>query len=439
MRGCGRRICLPEYHLCRIERNIVRELDLLVRRARTRDGSPLVDIGIQGGLFTHVKEKVDQPYRQMIDADGRVAIPGLLEPHIHLDKAFLEQRMPNLSGTLHDAIRITGILKENQVHSDVLERSRQVLDMALRNGTVGLRCHPDVDPIQGLIGIETSLELKSEYAHLLDLQIVAFPQEGLLKSPGSVELMEEALRMGVDVVGGCPYNEQNWSDTKAHIDIVFSLAQRFDKPIDMHADFADHVSDRRFAAAAYIAEKTLETGYEGRVCLGHMTSLASLLPFEAAPIIDLIRQAKIHIVTLPATDVYLGGRSDGNNPRRALTPIRALRAAGVNVAYSSNNIQNAFTPFGVADPLQIGLLLAHIAQMGSPEDQAEVLRMCTYAAAEAMGMSAQYGIEVGKQADLVILDTRRVADAWIESPCRSWVIKRGRIAVTTRHTCQIYR
>jgi cytosine deaminase len=347
--------------------------------------------------------------------------------------------MPNLSGTLQDAIRITGVLKRNQVRADVLERSRHVLDMALRNGTVALRCHPDVDPIQGLIGVETLLELKTEYRNLLDLQIVAFPQEGILKSPGTVELMEEALRMGCDVVGGVPYNERNWDDTTAHIDTVFALAQRFDKPIDMHADFADDVSDRRFAAAAYIAEKTIAMGYQGRVSLGHMTSLTSLLPGEAAPIIDLLRRANIHVVTLPATDVYLGGRSDPNNPRRCLTPIRALRAAGVNVAYSSNNIQNAFTPFGAADPLQIGLFLAHTAQMGSPEDQAEVLRMATYAAADAMGISAHYGIEIGKQADLVILDTRRVAGALLESPTRLYVIKRGRVAVTTQHTCEIYR
>ena len=417
----------------------MQELDLLIRRARTSDDGAPVDIGIRGGLITHIQRKIEYPAGRLIDAEERVAIPGLLEPHIHLDKALLERRMPNRSGTLQEAIRITGVLKKQQVRQDVLERSRHVLDAALRKGTVALRCHPDVDPIQGLIGVETALELKSEYAGLLDLQIVAFPQEGILKSPGTIDLLEEALRMGSDVVGGCPYNERDWDDTKAHIDAVFALAQRFDKPIDMHADFADDASDRRFTAATCIAEKTIETGYQGRVALGHMTSLAAVLPAEAAPVIDLIRRARIHVVTLPATDIYLGGRSDGHNPRRALAPIRSLRAAGVNVTYSSNNIQNAFTPFGIADPLQIGLFLAHIAQMGSPEDQAEVLRMGTYAAAEAMGISDRYGIEVGKQADLVILDTRRLADALIESPSRLWVIKRGRIVVTTRHTSEIHR
>lgn len=415
------------------------DLDLLIRHVRIHDDGPLWDIGIQAGVITQLQERIVADCRTLIDAEERVAIPGLLEPHLHLDKALLERRMPNRSGTLPEAIRITGILKKNQIREDVLDRSRQVLDMALRKGTLWLRCHPDVDPIQGLIGVETLVELRAEYRSLLDLQIVVFPQEGILKAPGTVELMEEALRMGSDYVGACPYNERDWDDTKAHIDMVFSLAQRFDKPIDMHADFADDISDQRFAAAAYIAEKTIAAGYQGRVSLGHATSLAALDPPEAERVIDLLRRANIHIVALPATDLYLGGRSEPHNPRRSLAPVRALRAAGVNVTYSSNNIQNAFTPFGAADPLQMGLFLAHIAQMGSPEDQAEVLRMGTYGAAEAMGISAQYGIEVGKQADLVILDTRRVADALLESPPRSWVIKRGRIAVTTRHTCEIHR
>src|SRR5713226_5695214 len=148
-------------------------LDILIRRVRVRDDGPVLDIGIERGVFVRLEERIDEPSRQLIEAGGRAAIPGLLEPHIHLDKALLEGRMPNRSGTLEEAIRITGILKRTQDRTDMLARSRQVLDMAVRNGTVGLRCHPDVDPIQGLIGVETLLELKAEYANLLDLQIVA--------------------------------------------------------------------------------------------------------------------------------------------------------------------------------------------------------------------------------------------------------------------------
>jgi cytosine deaminase len=415
------------------------KMDMIIRRARISDEQPLMDIGIAGGRIVAIEETIEAQIDQEIDAEGRVALPGFVEPHLHLDKALLHRRMPARFGTLDEAIRVTGILKSKQEKEDVLDRSRQVLDMAIKNGTVVIRAHPDVDPIQGLIGVETALQLKDEYRDLLDLQIVAFPQEGWLKTTGVQELMEQALEMGADVVGGCPYNELSWDDTRSHIDKVFDLAQKRDLDVDMHVDFADDTSDQRFATTEYIARKTIQTGYQGRVALGHVTSLASLKPDILKPIIDLLREADIHIVTLPATDTYLGGRRDEINPRRGLTPVRALHAGGVNVAYSSNNVRNAFTPFGKADPLQIGNLLAHLIQFGTPEHQADILKMSTSNAARAVGLSEDYGLAVGKQADLMILDTHVVADALLDLPARSWVLKRGRITVITKHESKICR
>jgi cytosine/creatinine deaminase len=415
------------------------KMDMIIRRARISDEQPLMDIGIAGGRIVAIEETIEAQIDQEIDAEGRVALPGFVEPHLHLDKALLHRRMPARFGTLDEAIRVTGILKSKQEKEDVLDRSRQVLDMAIKNGTVVIRAHPDVDPIQGLIGVETALQLKDEYRDLLDLQIVAFPQEGWLKTTGVQELMEQALEMGADVVGGCPYNELSWDDTRSHIDKVFDLAQKRDLDVDMHVDFADDTTDQRFATTEYIARKTIQTGYQGRVALGHVTSLASLKPDILKPIIDLLREADIHIVTLPATDTYLGGRRDEINPRRGLTPVRALHAGGVNVAYSSNNVRNAFTPFGKADPLQIGNLLAHLIQFGTPEHQADILKMSTSNAARAVGLSEDYGLAVGKQADLMILDTHVVADALLDLPARSWVLKRGRITVITKHESKICR
>jgi cytosine deaminase len=414
-------------------------MDLIIRQVRTAYDEPLVDIGIERGRIVALEPGIEAVADEEIDAGGRAAVPGFVEPHLHLEKALLHRRLPPRLGTLEEAIRVTGILKSKQEREDVLDRSRQVLDMAVRNGTVAIRAHPDVDPIQGLIGVETALELKEEYRDLLDLQVVAFPQEGLLKTPGALDLMREALALGADVVGGCPYNELSWDDTKAHIDKVFALALQHGLNIDMHADFADDTEDLRFASAEYIARKTIETDYRGRVALGHVSSLGALDPERAKPIIDLLREAEIHIVTLPATDVYLGGRRDVASPRRGLTPVRALNAAGVNVAYSSNNVRNAFTPFGKADPLQIGNLLAHLVQFGTPEHQSEILKMGTANAARAIGIDKDYGLEVGKQADIVILDTPLVADALLDIPARLWVVKRGRITVITKHHSEICR
>ncbi len=303
-------------------------VDLLINNVCVRDDAPLVDIAIEGGRIAAMEPGIDASADEQIDAQGRAAIPGLIEAHLHLDKALLHRRLPARFGTLDEAIRVTGILKSKQEREDVLDRSRQVLDMAIRNGTTAVRAHPDVDLIQGLIGVETLLALKDEYDSLLDLQIVAFPQEGILKSKGTYELMIDALRMGADVVGGCPYNELNWDDTRRHIDIVFELAQRFGAPIDMHADFADDTSDQRFAAISYIARRTIDTGYQGRVSLGHVTSLGALDNDALAPVIEQIRLAGISIVTLPA------GTETSSAPRSKFSASRSRPAERAISAWS---------------------------------------------------------------------------------------------------------
>ena len=413
-------------------------MDLLIRDARVWDDRPPVDIGIVGPRIAAIEPSLETDARHTIDAGGRAVLPGFVEPHLHLDKALVYRRLPAQEGTLQEALRLSAQLKAEQDREDVLERSRTVLDMAVRHGTTAIRAHPDVDPIQRLLGVETALTLREEYRELLDLEVVAFPQEGIIKAEGTVELMEEALRMGATVVGGCPYNERDWEDTKRHVDTVFAIAERHDLPVDMHADFSDEAGDQRFAAAGYIAERTIAKGWEGRVSLGHVTSLGSLSHEAARPVIDKLRDARITVVTLPATDLYLGGRGDERNQRRGLTPVRLLRDSGVNVTFSSNNVRNAFTPFGKADMLQIGNLLAHAAQYGTPHSQAEVLRMATYDAARSIDLR-DYGLAEGRQADLMVLDSPLVADVLADIPPRLWVVKRGRVTVETRHETTIYR
>src|SRR5919206_325273 len=256
--------------------------------------------------------------------------------------------------------------------------------------------------------------------------------------PRSRRRARRARRGPPAVLRGCPYNEPSWEDTRRHIDLVFELAQRFDVPVDMHADFADDAGDQRYAAAGYIAEKAIELGWQGRVSLGHVTSLASLTREEAMPVVERLRDAQVTIVTLPATDLYLGGRGDERNQRRGLTPVHLLRDSGVNVTFSSNNVRNAFTPFGKADMLQIGNLLAHVAQFGTPHSQAEVLRMATYDAARSIGMD-DYGLAEGRRADLVVCDSPVVADVLADIPPRLWVVRRGRVTVETRHETTIHR
>lgn len=406
---------------------------LLIRRAKIADEGEPIDIWIEDSRVSRIGANLSPlgPEAHILDAGGRVVLPGFIESHIHPDKAFLEERMPNVSGTLEEAIRNTGMLKEQYTLSDVTERARRVLRWAITRGTTVMRAHPDVDPIAKLLGVQALLELKQDFDGYLDLQIVVFPQEGIYKAPGTLQLMEEGLRLGCEVVGGCPYNEATVEDTRRHIEAVFELAERHGKPIDMHLDFADDVDDPRFTTAEMVCDLTIAHGMQGKVCLGHVTTLGALDVDAAGSLFEKVARAGITIVSLPATDLYLNGRKDKKNVRRGQAPVRALLDHGVNVAYSSNNIRNAFTPFGNGDLVLVGYLLAETQFMGSAEQQHALLDMVTTNAARALGIEDTYGIDVGKRADFVVLDTQRLSDVIQDQPVRAAVIKSGRIVIET--------
>jgi cytosine deaminase len=290
--------------------------------------------------------------------------PGLVDTHIHLDKALLSDRTPSVEGTLQEAIRITGEAKRRFTVEDIRARARAVLDMAVRHGTTAMRSHVEVDPIVELRGLEALLPLKAEYAPALDLQLCAFAQEGILQAPGTEALLAEALRRGADVIGGCPYND---SDPFAQIDLVFRLAREFGVDADFHVDFFDEPEHLHLR---YIAEQTVRHGWQGRVALGHCTELAALAPPDLAPIADLLAEAGVAVITLPATDLYLMGRKDTHRVRRGLAPVKRLLAAGVTVAAATNNVRNAFTPVGNANLALMGFLLTVGAHMGTVTEQA---------------------------------------------------------------------
>ncbi|UGT42941.1 amidohydrolase family protein [Nocardia yamanashiensis] len=404
--------------------------DLVLRRARIDDASVPVDIAVAGGVITEIGPDLPRPGIDEIDCAGRVVIPGLIESHLHLDKALLDDERPNRDGTLAGAISVTAELKRGFTVASIRDRARRVLDLAIGNGTSVIRAHPDVDPIVGLRGVEALLELREEYRGRLDLQIVAFPQEGIIQAPGTLDLLRESLMRGADVLGGCSYNERDVADCRRHIDRIFDLAAEFDVPLDIHADFADDATDPRFAMADYIAEVTERTGRQGRVTLGHMTSLAGQDPARRTATLTRLAAAGIAVVPLPATDMHLGGRADTANIRRGIAPVRELWAAGITTAYSSNNIRNAFTPYGNADLLDIGLFLAQTCHLSGPEDLGRVLAMATTGAARVIGLD-RYGLHPGAPADLVVLSCHRLSDVLLDRPDRCYVLKAGRIVART--------
>ncbi len=400
--------------------------DLLLHDCRLPDGT-LADLGCRDGRIATVGGLAGQPAGRTLRCDGRVVTPGLVESHIHLDKALLSERTPSVDGTLQEAIRITGEAKRRFTVDDIQARARAVLDMAVRHGTTAMRSHVEVDPIVELRGIEALLPLKAEYAPALDLQLCAFAQEGVFRLPGTEQLLGEALRRGADLIGGCPYTD---ADGHAQIDVIFRLAREFGVDADFHVDFFD---DPEHLHVRYIVEETLRLGWQNRVAVGHCTELGALSPMDLAPIAAGLKEAGIGVITLPATDLYLMGRKDTHRIRRGLAPIRRLREAGVNVVAATNNVRNAFTPVGNANLLLIGFLLTVGAHMGTERERREVLDMLTVDPARLLRLPP-CGPAVGLQADLVVWDAARLDDL-VAAQATPWVVvKRGRITVEHERT-----
>ena len=399
--------------------------DLLLRGARVPDREALVDIVMEEGLITSMGAGDGATARESIDLAGRVVTPGLVEAHIHLDKALLDDRLAATAGTLEEAIRITGEAKRAFTVDDIRERARRALDLAVRAGTTAMRTHVEVDPIVGLTGMEAVLPLREEYRPALDLQVCAFAQEGITKSPGTEGLLRRALTMGADLIGGCPYNDVNAAE---HVRIVFGLAVAFGVDVDFHVDFADeaehlHIRD--------IVAETQRTSWQGRVAVGHLTELAAVAPYQQDELIAEIAAAGIGVIALPTTDLYLMGRRDDVNVRRGLTPIRRLLDGGVKVALASNNLRNPFTPVGTADLADLLYVAAVAAHMGTPADFWRLLSTVTTHPASILRLP-DYGLAPGRRADLVVWDCERVEDVVAARPPRAFVVKRGAVTVERR-------
>lgn len=403
---------------------------LLSARLLDRDGT--VDIGITDGRISSVTPAGTAPRTADVthDAGGRVVLPGFVEPHLHLDKAFLGT--PASGGSLHEAIAQTAAAKALFTDHDVRTRALRVLARAVAHGTTSIRAHTEIDPDIGLLSVRAIDKLARQLAGVVDIQVAPFPQEGLFCRPGTMPLLREALDITGTVVGGCPYAEDSLRDAQRHVDAILDLAVEFGIPADLHLDLANDDSDPRFTLAEYVAHQTMARGLEARVAIGHVTTLAALSPSTRSRVLDALAAARITVVALPATDLYLMGRDDERNVRRGVAPIRELWSAGVPTALSSNNIRNAFTPTGRADPLDIALLAARISHISSPDEFARIVDMTTVAAAAVIRPGEPHGVTVGARGDLVVLDTDDPTTLLFDQPSRSLVLTGGLPVYTER-------
>ena len=398
-------------------------MDQIVKNARLWREDDVRDLYIADGKFA---EEGAADGAEVIDAGGRLCVAGFVEPHIHLDKALINESVrPNVSGTLDEAIEIIWERKRAYTVDEIAERAGRVIRSALANGVTRIRSHVDIDNIGGLRPLEGVAKARRRHEDVMDIQIVAFPQEGILQNEGTEELMWQAMEAGADVVGGMPFNEKHPQDSARHISIAFEIAKQFDADIDMHVDETDDTSARTLEM---LAEQTIEHGWQGRVTAGHTCALAGYDEDYANYVIGRVREAGIHMITNPATNLMLQGRLDPQPKRRGITRVKELLGEGINVSFGQDCVKDTFYPFGRVDPLEVGLIAAHAAHMSLPKEIETVFDMQTNAAAKVMRLD-DYGFAPGCRADLVILDAESAAEALTRQAARSVVIKNGRVIV----------
>ena len=396
-------------------------MDLILRNALIvgAENEPPVDIGIEAGRVAAIEAGLAAEGEE-IDVGGRLVSPGFIETHIHLDKSCLLDRCKSVEGTLEEAISEVAKAKQNFQPEEVRERAVRTLEKSILQGTTHMRTHLEVDPVVGLRSLEGIQPLIDEYKWAIDLEICVFPQEGLLNNPGTDELMVEGLKRGCHVVGGAPYTD---SDPPGQIDRLFEMAREFDVDVDMHLDFGNTPEGMTIE---HVCNRTEEYGYGGRVTVGHMTQLSTMEVPELERITRRLADVGVAVTVLPSTDLYLMGRHQDHNVLRGVVPIHKMLRHGVNCNLSSNNVLNPFTPFGDCSLIRMANLYANICQVGQIDDTIECFDMVTRRSAELLNLD-DYGIEVGKSADLVVIDNtdRQGAVAELSPPLMG--IKRGHV------------
>ncbi len=408
-------------------------MDLILKNARLFGAEKqLADIGVSGGKIVAIEPNLNAT-GETIDVGKRLVSSGFIETHIHLDKSCILDRCKSVKGDLEEAIGEAAKAKANFTPEDVYARAKRTLEKAILQGTTHMRTHLEVDPGVGLRSLEGVLPLIKEYAWAIDLDICVFPQEGLLNNPGTDELMVEALKRGCRVVGAAPYTD---SDPPGQIDRVFEMAREFDIDIDMHLDFGPTADGMD---VEHVCRRTDEHKYGGRVAIGHVTKAASLPVPAFETMAKRLADAGVALTVLPSTDLFLMGRNHqhDHNVTRGVVPAHKLIHHGVNCSLSSNNVLNPFTPFGDCSPLRMANLFANICQIGKQADMRACFEMISTRPAKMMRLP-DYGLEVGKSADIVVLDATDPEMAVAELTPVLHVFKRGRKTVS-RQPANLHR
>jgi cytosine deaminase len=421
-----------------------RVIDLLLRNARlagrTADSGTAgrYDITIDAGRIVDIVPASDgaPDAREVTDLDGRLVTAPLVEPHIHLDAALtVGQPRPNVSGSLFEGIAVWAERIKDLTYDDVQSRVRQILRWHLANGVLYVRSHVDVcDP--ELRALRALVDVRQEMRGLIELQLVAFPQQSMFGFDGGTDLMRKAVGLGADVVGGIPHYELTREDGVESVKFAMALADEHGLRVDIHCDETD---DDHSRFVEVMAAETIRRGMSGRVTASHTTAMHSYNNAYAYRLIANIARAGLHMVTNPLDNAVLQGRFDSGPIRRGHTRVKQLQEAGVNVCIGHDSVMDPWYPLGYGDPLQAAFVLVHLGQMSGDAELRRLIEMITTNSAAALGVP-DYGLRPGGPASLVVFDAPSEADALRLIAPRTLVLRDGRVvarATPARHTVRI--
>ena len=397
-------------------------LDLLVRNATLPDGRTRMSIAVQDGRITEVTEGLAAPAHETLDAQGLLLSPPFVDAHFHLDSALTYgQPRVNESGTLLEGITLWGELKPQLTHDAIVERALRYCDGAVARGLLAIRSHVDTSH-PSLLTVQALLEVRQRVAPYLDLQLVAFPQDGLLRTPDGLRNLQRALDLGVDVVGGIPHFERTQAQGAESIRILCELAAAQGKRVDMHCDESDDPLSRHVETLAF---ETQRVGLQGRVTGSHLTSMHSMDNYYVSKLIPLMAEAQLGVVANPLINITLQGRHDSYPRRRGMTRVPELMAAGLTVAFGQDCMMDPWYGLGSADMLEVAHMGLHVGQMTSQAAMRQCYEAVTTHPARLLGLEA-YGLEAGCHADFVLLHARDTVEAIRLRAARLAVFRRGR-------------
>jgi cytosine deaminase len=404
-------------------------MDMIIRHAHLRGHESSRDIGITADRIVAVANKLTEVAPNELDAAGNLIMPTYVNGHIHLDKCFLQEKMrPNKDYTFGECLELTWEHKASYTTEDILERAGRAIREGIMNGTTVFRAFADVDSVGRLRGVEGLLALREQWRDTVHIEVVAFPQEGIIRDPGTSELMEESMRLGADVVGGLPWFEMLDEEARSHIDFCFELAKRYDKDIHMLVDDTDNPLSR---SLEYLAVKTMREGYQGRVSASHCGALAAYNEVHAHKVMDLLKQANVSISSNPHISLVVQGRYDQEPIRRGITRAKQLWQHGVNVFSSQDDVADPFYPFGRNDQQEVVAYLCHTAHMTAPSEIDAAFDFVTYNAARALRLQ-DYGLEPGCKADLNILAAPTYREVLRRQQPPRWAIRDGKVLTRTQ-------